>query len=95
VRWLIQAQIAGDPTLNFDPARGPVEAPLLLWGPYLWACGDRPRKDGVVWSLEDVRSNDHLHPSAAGCRKVTSMLLEFFKQDQGARRCFLAAEPKH
>ena len=94
VRWLVQAQIAGDPALNSDPARGPVKAPLLLWGPYLWACGDRPRADGLVWSLEDVRSNDHLHPSASGCHKVTKLLLDFFKHDEGARRWFLASTPK-
>lgn len=35
VRWVIQAQINGDKQLNFDPARGEVKAPLLLWGPYL------------------------------------------------------------
>ena len=91
VRWLVQAQIAGDATLNFDPARGMVNAPLLLWGPYLWACGDHPRADGLVWGLDDVRANDHLHPSATGCRKVTKLLLDFFKHDEGARRWFLAS----
>jgi hypothetical protein len=90
-RWLVQAQIAGDATLNFDPARGQVTAPLLLWGPYLWTCGDRPRADGLVWSLDDVRANDHLHPSAAGCRKITKLLLDFLKHDEGARRWFVAS----
>jgi hypothetical protein len=91
VRWLVQAQIAGDASLNFDPARGQVNAPLLLWGPYLWACGDRPRADGLVWSLDDVRANDHLHPSASGCRKITKTLLDFLKHDEGARRWFVAS----
>jgi hypothetical protein len=43
-RWLIQDQIKGDAGLNYDPARGAVKAPLLLWGPYLWADGVTPRK---------------------------------------------------
>ena len=53
VRWLVQAQIAGDPALNSDPARGPVKAPLLLWGPCLWACGDRPARTAWcgVWRM--------------------------------------------
>ena len=90
VRWLLQRQIKGDPLLNYDPARGEVKAPVALWGPYLWACGDRPRKtDGQVWTLQDVRSNDHMHPSEAGCRKVTEQLLKFLKTDPGTRQWFL------
>ena len=90
VRGLLQRQIKGDPALNYDPARGEVKAPVALWGPYLWACGDRPRKtDGLVWTEQDVRSNDHMHPSEAGCRKVTEQLLRFLKTDPGARLWFL------
>ena len=44
VRWLIQDQIKGDAELNYDPARGLVKSPLLLWGPYLWADGIHPRR---------------------------------------------------
>ncbi|RUL87974.1 hypothetical protein [Tautonia sociabilis] len=33
VKWLIEEQLAGSPGLNFDPLRGPVEAPWLSWGP--------------------------------------------------------------
>lgn len=88
-RWVVQAQIAGEPTLNFDPARGAVKAPLVLWGPYLWAQGDSPRKiDGMTWTLEDVRA-DQLHPSDAGCRKTTALLLNFFKTNDGVARWFL------
>ncbi|MGD0258369.1 MAG: hypothetical protein ABSD29_00925 [Verrucomicrobiota bacterium] len=90
VRWLVQRQINGDPGLNWNPARGEVKAPVAVWGPYLWACGDRPRKtDGLVWTEQDVRSNDHMHPSEAGCRKVTEQLLKFLKTDPGARLWFL------
>jgi hypothetical protein len=90
VRWVLQRQINGDPLLNYDPARGEMKAPVALWGPYLWACGDHPRKmDGLVWNEQDVRSNDHMHPSEAGCRKVTEQLLKFLKTDPGTRRWFL------
>ena len=33
VRWLIQDQIKGEATLNYDPKKGKVVAPILLWGP--------------------------------------------------------------
>ncbi|HWH68204.1 MAG TPA: hypothetical protein VNT26_02410 [Candidatus Sulfotelmatobacter sp.] len=65
-------------------------APIAIWGPYLWACDDRPRKaDGLVWSEQDVRANDHMHPSEAGCHKVTDLLLQFLKTDPGLRTWFI------
>ena len=88
-RWVVQSQIAGDAALNFDPARGEVKAPLLLWGPYLWACGNTPRKlDGLTWTQADVRA-DQLHPNDSGTKKTTALLLNFFKSNEGARRWFL------
>ncbi|MDO8544112.1 MAG: hypothetical protein Q7S40_27030 [Opitutaceae bacterium] len=93
-RWIVQRQIAGDAALNFDPARGAVKAPLVLWGPYLWAQGNTPRKfDGLTWTQNDVRE-DQLHPSAAGCKKTTALLLNFFKTDEGAGRWFLKSGAK-
>ncbi len=44
VRWLIRDQMKGNDDLNFEPAKGTVVAPLILWGPYLWADGIAPRK---------------------------------------------------
>jgi hypothetical protein len=88
-RWLVQSQIHGNPQLNYDPARGEVKSPLVLWGPYLWAQGSVPRKlDGLVWSENDVRA-DRLHPNDAGTRKVTVLLLNFFKTNEGTSRWFL------
>lgn len=82
VRWVIQSQIKGDPLLNFDPARGPVMAPAVLWGPYLWADGVKPRRDdGLVWLRDDLRSNDGTHPSASGCEKVANLLLDFVQNN--------------
>ena len=88
-RWIVQSQIKGDAPLNYDAARGEVQAPLVLWGPYLWAQGNTPRKfDGLVWSENDVRA-DRLHPNDTGSRKTTTLLLNFFKTNEGASRWFL------
>ena len=89
VRWLIEAQIKGDPELNHDPAKGKVKAPLLLWGPYLWADGIEPRQgDGLVWKRDDL-AQDGTHPSTSGREKVAQMLLTFFKTDARTRKWFL------
>jgi hypothetical protein len=79
----------GDPQLNYDPTRGEVKTPLALWGPYIWACGNSPRKlDGLTWTQNDVRP-DQLHPNENGCRKTTTLLLNFFKTDPGSSRWYL------
>ena len=88
-RWVVQSQVKGDAQLNFDPGRGKVRAPLVLWGPYLWARGNSPRKlDGLVWTESDVRA-DRLHPNEDGTRKTTALLLNFFKTNEGTSRWFL------
>jgi hypothetical protein len=92
VRWLIQDQAKGDPELNYDASRGPVKAPLLLWGPYFWGDGTTPRKsDGLVWERADL-SSDGTHPSDSGRKKVADMLLKFFKTDSLARSWFVKKE---
>ncbi len=93
VRWLIQDQIAGNAKRN-DNAEGgakAVKAPLLLWGPYLWADGVTPRKsDGLVWKREDL-GPDGTHPSQSGRNKVAGMLLKFFKEDPLAKSWFVGS----
>jgi len=92
VRWLIQDQIKGEAALNYDPQRGEVKAPLILWGPYLWADGMRARKaDGFTWVREDFGA-DGTHPSGSGCQKVARLLLKFFKEDPSARPWFLKSD---
>ena len=89
VRWLIQSQIKADPALNYDPERGTVKSPLLLWGPYFWADGMTPRKsDGLVWERSDLGA-DGTHPSDTGRQKAAEQLLDFFKTDTYARTWFL------
>lgn len=87
-RWLIQDQIKGDAALNYDAAKGPVKAPLLLWGPYMWADGTKPRAgDGLVYLLSDL-GPDGTHPSDAGRDKVARLMLNFYKTDPLARTWF-------
>jgi hypothetical protein len=89
VKWLIEAQLKGDPALNFDPAKGPVQAPWLSWGPYLWANGPEPRTDGFRFALEDFMENDRMHESPVGQRKIGNLLLQFFKTDPTTRGWFV------
>ncbi|HUR56401.1 MAG TPA: hypothetical protein VM029_01740 [Opitutaceae bacterium] len=95
VRWLINDQIGGNPQLNFDPARGEVKAPLLLWGPYLWAQGENPRQgDGLSYTREDFTAKDGTHPTASGQQKVAKLLLTFFKTEPTTRGWFVAQEAR-
>jgi hypothetical protein len=80
VKWLVQAQIEGDPELNYDAAAGPVVAPYLAWGPYLWADGLNPRSDGLTWRPEDM-VRDCTHPSDQGREVIAGLLMDFFKTD--------------
>ena len=89
VRWLIKRQIDGDEKLNYDPNKGIVVAPLLLWGPYLWADGQEPRKaDKLTWLRTDLTPGDGTHPSPAGQKKVAELLLNFLKTDPTAKVWF-------
>jgi len=94
VRWVIQDQIKGVPDLNCDPSKGEVKAPVLLWGPYLWADGIMPRKsDGLVYRQEDL-GPDGTHPSPAGQDKVVKLLTDFFKTDPTAKSWYLKPDAK-
>ncbi|MBM3852436.1 MAG: hypothetical protein FJ399_04690 [Verrucomicrobia bacterium] len=81
-RWLIQRQIKGDVALALD------RAPLLLWGPYLWADGERGRQiDPLVWQRADFVA-DGVHPSDSGRKKVADLLLSFLTTDPLAKSWF-------
>jgi hypothetical protein len=89
-RWLIRDQMQRSLELNYDPAHGPIKAPLLLWGPYLWADGINPRRDdALMWQRTDL-GPDGTHPSQSGREKVATMLLKFFKNDALAKTWFTA-----
>lgn len=82
VRHLIQQQIKGDAELALT------KAPLLLWGPYLWADGKAGRKiDDLKWLPEDF-GRDGTHPSDSGRNKVAKLLLDFVTTDPLAKGWF-------
>jgi hypothetical protein len=89
VKWLIEEQLAGVDSLNFDPAAGPVVAPWLAWGPYLWADGTRGRADGLTWPCSSFAA-DGTHPGPAAREVVADSLLAFFRSDPAATPWFLA-----
>jgi hypothetical protein len=92
VKWVIQAQLSQLATGQLDPRAGDLSyssvAPWLGWGPDLWARGDAPRADGLLWNRADFGS-DGTHPSASGVLKVGALLLEFFKTSPETRCWFL------
>ena len=92
IRWLIESQIGGDPTLNFDPAKGPVEAPWLAWGPYTWADGLVPNSKGLTWVCGDFNP-DGTHPSTQGAQKNVGFLLDFMHAEPTALTWYLAQPP--
>jgi len=83
VRGLIEDQIKGEKGLGY------ADAPVLLWGPYLWTDGTKGRTtDKLVWEQADT-ARDGTHPSESGRAKVGGLLLEFFKSDATAKGWFL------
>ena len=87
VKWTVEEQINGNPELNADIRTGPVVAPWVAWGPYMWADGTTPRSDGLIWECSDVQG-DGTHPTETGRRKVGLMLLEHFLSDPTAAPWF-------
>ncbi len=84
VRDLIAEQTSGSAALNADPAAGAVQAPVLLWGPYLWARGNTPRaSDGLTWPIAFVET-DHVHPSMPGEARVAQLLADFLLHESTA-----------
>lgn len=83
VKQVIAGQIAGDADLHFDPNAGPVAAPWLSWGPYLWADGLAGRADGMTWACSQF-ATDGTHPSVTGRNVVADSLLRFLHEDASA-----------
>jgi hypothetical protein len=94
VRWLIEAQINGNDSLNYGAATGEVKAPWLAWGAYLWGDGITPRQgDSLQWFCEDFITTDGTHPSTSGRQKVAGMLDGFFRSSPYTRYWYLKSPP--
>ena len=93
IKNVIEDQLNGLPSLNYNPSVGPVRAPWLSWGPYTWANGLLPRSDGLVWTCQDLR-DDGIHPVLAGSEKESNLLMNFFRSDDTTVPWFLAPQPK-
>jgi hypothetical protein len=93
IKWLIERQIDGDPTLNADVTAGEVVSPWIAWGPYMWADGEMPRSDGLTWSCDDF-VDDGIHPGRGASSKVASMLLDHFLSHPTSVEWFQARESR-
>ena len=79
-KWFVAAQIRQRRTGAVDPTAGDLSArvaPWVGWGPYFWASGAEPRRDGLGWSLADFEG-DYTHPSTIGARKVAVLMMDFY-----------------
>jgi len=83
VKWAVSGQISG---------KGPVHAPWIAWGPYLWADGVKPNSYGLNYVKDDYSSNDGTHPTPSGQMKVAERLMTFFKTDPTTKTWFLPAK---
>lgn len=95
MKWAIEAQIRQIQTGEIDPIAGDLDpmtaAPILAWGPYLWADGLTPRAgDGLTWECDDFQL-DGTHPSTSGEEKVGDLLLDFYLTSPVARTWFRAS----
>jgi hypothetical protein len=90
IKWVIEDQIGGLASLNFDPAHGAVQSPWIDWGTYNWADGLVPRSDGLTWACSDYVS-DGTHPSPDGREKVAQILLAFAHAEPTAASWYLNA----
>ena len=81
VQFTILAQInQADNGGSVDSVAGDlsyVAAPVLLWGAYFWADGDRPNANQTSWRPADFRL-DGTHPGPSGIAKVATSLFNFF-----------------
>ena len=88
VKWLIEQQLKGEASLNYDAKKGEVKAPWLSWGPYLWDNGVHPRADGYRPAERDF-AGDGTHHANSGIEKLGTLLLQFFKTDTTTQPWFV------
>lgn len=76
--------------LQQPAAKGAADAadPVLLWGPYLWAEGEKGRQLDEVHYLPGDFAADGVHPSTSGREKVARQLLDYFTTHPLAKNWF-------
>lgn len=94
VRGMITDQLNGVPSMNYNPANGPVLAPWVAWADYDWANGLRARSDGLAWSCQDFDTGGE-HASTQGSEKDANLMLNFFRSDDATVPWFLAPATSH
>lgn len=85
-KFIIERQINGDPELAYKGKDA--KAPMIIWGPYFWTQGEKPRADGYTFT-KDLISGDGVHPTEAGKLRVANDILNFWKKDDVSQLWFL------
>lgn len=75
VKWLIEEQISS-PGGRLRHSGADAPAPVIAWGPYLWANGVTPRSDGLMYVRGDYLP-DGVHPSLGGRAKIAELMIEW------------------
>ncbi len=88
VKWLIEQQIDGDKSLNFDPARGEVKASVAELGTV--SLGQRldETRRRLLLRAGRLHSQRRYAPIAVRQRKVGQLLLKFFESDSTTKPWF-------
>ena len=94
VKWTIEDQINGNPSLNYDPTKGLVMAPWMSWGAYTWANGLMPRADGMAWTCQDLMPDGTHVNDPNGRQKEANLMMQFFKSDSTTVPWFLSTDPR-
>lgn len=94
VRGMIQDQLNGLASMNYNPANGTVKAPWVAWGDYDWANGLNARPDGFAWNCQDFMLNNGEHNSPPGSEKDANLMLNFFRTNDATVPWFLAPGSK-
>jgi len=95
VRWTVDSQIDQGRGHAFNADAGDLSlsgtAPWISWGPYIWARGADPRRDGLAWARADYDSAGR-RLSAQGQQKLGGILFDFFRSSKYTRCWFLAGQ---
>lgn len=87
IKWLIQKIIDRTPGYSFEG--GSKEIPYCTFGSYHWTNGSDTRMDGFKIDCDTDIGADGLHLTELGEQKIGGQMLQFFMNDDLAKRWFL------